>query len=129
MITTLLSVPFVLAILEKEIALVMVLQFFITFFGIGLLHGLAPILTAESFATKYRYSGTGISYSLSAIAGGMIAPPLLAGLIGRDVAGKWYFVPIVYGVYCAIAVVALLFVTETRDLALERLDRNEPATE
>jgi MFS family permease len=105
--------------------IVILLQFLITFFGIGLLHGLAPILTSESFPTKYRYSGTGISYSLSAILGGMVAPSLLAGLIGQDAAGKWYFVPVVYAIYCAVAMLSLLFVRETRDVPLEELDREE----
>ncbi len=123
-VTTLLSYPFVLAILGKRILLIMVLQFLMTFFGIGLLHGLAPILSSESFPTKFRYSGTGISYSLSAILGGMIAPSLLAGLIGQDVLHKWYYVPVVYGVYCVAAVLSLLFVHETRDVTLEDLDRD-----
>jgi MFS transporter, MHS family, shikimate and dehydroshikimate transport protein len=127
-VATVLSYPFVLAILAKQVALILVLQFLITLFGIGLLHGLAPILTSESFPTKYRYSGTGISYNLSAILGGGIAPSLLAGLIGPDVAARWYFVPIVYAIYCAVAMVALLFIRETRDLPLEGLDR-EAATE
>jgi len=122
---TLLSYPCVLAILGKRILLVMVLQFFITFFGIGLLHGLAPILTSESFPTKFRYSGTGISYSLSAMLGGMIAPSLLAGLIGQDVLHKWYYVPIVYAIYCVVAMLALLFIRETRDLNLDDLDPGE----
>jgi MFS transporter, MHS family, shikimate and dehydroshikimate transport protein len=129
LITTLLSVPFVLAILNNQIWLVIILQFLITFFGIGLLHGLAPILTSESFPTKYRYSGTGISYSLSAILGGMVAPSLLAGLIGEDVAEKWYFVPVIYGIYCVVAVVSLGFIRETRDIALEDLDKEVALTE
>src|SRR6201993_198212 len=77
-ITTLLSYPSALAILGRRIPLVMLLQFLITFFGIGLLHGLAPILTSETFPTKFRYSGTGISFALAGMLGGMIAPPLLA---------------------------------------------------
>ena len=120
--TTLLSYPYVRAILGKQLMLMVILQFLITFFGIGVLHGLAPILTAESFPTKFRYSGTGISYSLSAIFGGMIAPPVLAGLIGKDVAHKWHYVPIVYAVYCIVAMLALLFVGETRDINMEELD-------
>src|SRR5262249_16598745 len=122
-VATVLSYPFVLAILAKQIAAILALQFLITLFGIGLLHGLAPILTSESFPTKYRYSGTGISYNLSAILGGGIAPSLLAGLIGPDVAEKWYFVPIVYAIYCVVAMASLLFIRETRDLPLEGLDR------
>lgn len=122
-LTTLLSYPFVLAILGKRIVMAGILQFVITFFGIGLLHGLAPILTAESFPTKFRYSGTGISYSLSAIFGGMLAPSILAALIGQDVRHKWYFVPVLYAVYCVVAMLALLFIRETRDVNLEELDR------
>ncbi|HWZ42714.1 MAG TPA: MFS transporter [Candidatus Saccharimonadales bacterium] len=121
-ITTLLSYPFVLAIVGKRMVLVMLLQFLINFFGIGLLHGLAPILTSESFPTRFRYSGSGISYSFSAILGGMIAPQVLAGLIGQDVRHKWYFVPVVYAVYCAVAMLALVFIRETRDIRLEELD-------
>jgi MFS family permease len=121
-VTTLLSYPFVLAILGKRVALVAVLQFLITFFGIGMLHGLAPILTSESFPTKFRYSGSGISFNLSAIVGGMIAPSLLAGFIGRDVTHKWHYVPIIYGVYCVFAMLSLLFIRETRDVKLEELD-------
>jgi MHS family shikimate/dehydroshikimate transporter-like MFS transporter len=127
-ITTLLSYPFVLAILSKRILLMIVLQFFITFFGIGLLHGLAPILTAESFPTKFRYSGTGISYSLSAILGGMMAPSLLAGLIGQDVLHKWFYVPLVYAAYCITAMLSLVFIRETRDVSLENLDQDKPSS-
>lgn len=72
---------------------------------------------------KFRYSGAGISYSLSAILGGMIAPPVLAGLIGQNVTHKWYFVPVVYGIYCVAAMVALVFIRETRDVDLEAMDR------
>ena len=59
----------------------------------------------------------------------MIAPSLLAGLIGQDVAAKWYFVPIVYGSYCVIALVALLFIRETRDISLQQLDKEAALTE
>jgi MFS family permease len=121
-LTTVLSYPFVLAILGGHFAIIAVLQFFITFLGVGVLHGLAPILTSESFPTKFRYSGAGISFNLSAIFGGMIAPSLLAGLIGADVARRWYYVPVVYAIYCAMGMLALVFIGETRDIDLERLD-------
>ena len=51
----------------------------------------------------------------------MIAPSLLAGLIGRDVVHNWSYVPIVYAIYCAVALLALLFIRETRDVNLEEL--------
>ena len=125
-VSTVLSYPYALAIINKQVLLVAVLQFLIAFCGIGVLHGLAPILTSESFPTRFRYSGTGISYNLSAIVGGMIAPSLLAGFIGRDVAQNWYYVPLVYGIYCVVAMTALFFIRETRELDLESLDHADP---
>ena len=124
-LTTLLSYPFVLAVLSRRILLVMILQILISFFGIGLLHGLAPILASESFPTKFRYSGAGISYNLSGILGGMAAPSLLAALIGEDVFQRWYFVPLLYAFYCVAAMLALLLIGETRDLDLTELDQAE----
>jgi MFS transporter, MHS family, shikimate and dehydroshikimate transport protein len=122
-ITTLLAYPYVLAVLGKRVLLMITLQCLMTFFGVGLLHGLVPILTSESFPTKFRYSGAGISFSLSAVLGGMLAPSILSGLIGTDVLHKWFYMPAIYGVYCAAAMLALLFVRETRDLTMEDLDR------
>jgi MFS transporter, MHS family, shikimate and dehydroshikimate transport protein len=126
-LTTLLSYPLTLAVLSKRITLATLLEILVNFVNFGILLGLAPILTGESFPTKFRYSGTGISFSLAGVLGGMIAPSLLTGLIGQDVFYKWYYVPIVYGFYAVVAMVALRFVRETRDLKLEDLDQAEPA--
>jgi MFS family permease len=121
--TALISYPFALAIVRRHVVLAAVLQCLIVLFGMGLLHGLVPILTSENFPTRFRYSGTGISYGLSGILAGMIAPPLLANLIGQDVAHHWYYLPLTYAVYAAAAMLALLFIRETRDIRLEDLDQ------
>ncbi|HXY48894.1 MAG TPA: hypothetical protein VEI01_05545 [Terriglobales bacterium] len=62
------------------------------------------------------------SYGLSGILAGMIAPPLLATLIGQDVAHHWHYLPFTYAVYGAAAMLALLFIRETRNIRLEDLD-------
>lgn len=121
--TMLLSYPFALAIVGKHVALAAGLQCLIVLFGMGFLHGLVPILTSETFPTRFRYSGTGISYGLSGILAGMIAPPLLARLIGQDVVHHWYYLPVIYAVYGAAAMSALIFIRETRGVRLEDLDR------
>ncbi len=126
-LTTLLSYPLALAVLSRRIGLVTLLEILVNFFGVGILLGLAPILACESFPTKFRYSGTGISYSLAGIMGGMVAPSLLAGFIGHDVFQKWYYVPIAYGIYCGVAMLALRRIRETRDLRFEDLDQPQPA--
>jgi hypothetical protein len=82
-------------------------------------------LTSESFPTRFRYSGGGSSYSLSAILGGASAPSFLAGLIGNDVLHRWFYVPVVYGVYCVAAMLSLLFIGETRDLPMD-FDQEAP---
>jgi MFS transporter, MHS family, shikimate and dehydroshikimate transport protein len=123
--TMLVSYPFTLAIVGKHVVLVAILLCLLVLFGMGLLHGLAPILTSETFPTKFRYSGAGISYGLSGIFAGMIAPPLLARLIGQDVVHHWHYLPLTYAVYGAAAMLALLFIRETRDVRLEDLDTSE----
>jgi MFS transporter, MHS family, shikimate and dehydroshikimate transport protein len=123
--TMLVSYPFTLAIVGRHVVLVAILMCLIVLFGMGLLHGLVPILTSETFPTKFRYSGAGISYGLSGILAGMIAPPLLARLIGQDVAHHWHYLPLTYAVYGAAAMLALLFIRETRDVRLEDLDTSE----
>jgi MFS transporter, MHS family, shikimate and dehydroshikimate transport protein len=123
-VTTILSYPFVRAILGKHILRVGCIQFLIVLLGMGVMHGLTPILTSESFPTKFRYSGSGISFGLGGVLGGMIAPTVLAKLIGADVLHKWYYVPLLYAVYCGAAMFALLFIRETRDTRLEELDRS-----
>ena len=123
--TMLVSYPFALAIVGRHVVLAAVLQCLIVLFGMGLLHGLVPILTSEAFPTRFRYSGAGISYGLSGILAGMIAPPLLATLIGQDVARHWHYLPFTYAVYGAVAMLALIFIRETRDIRLEDLDHSE----
>ena len=121
-LTTLLSYPFVVAIIERRTVLAGLLQFAIVMFGMGVLHGLAPILYSESFPTRFRYSGAGLSFNIAGVLGGMIAPPLLAALVGTDVLRRWYYIPVVYATYAAIALFALQFVRETRGVRLEDLD-------
>ena len=55
----------------------------------------------------------------------MIAPILLARSIGQDVVHHWHYLPLVYAVYGAAAMLALRFIRETRDVRLEDLDTSE----
>ena len=112
--TAVLSYPFARAAVSRQLGVLAALQFLVALGGIGMLHGLVPMLAADSFPTRYRYSGSGIAFNASAILGGAVAPPLLAALIGPDPAGKWVFMPGVYAGYAAIANVALRFLPATR---------------
>jgi hypothetical protein len=44
-------------------------------------------------------------------------------LIGNDVLHKWFYIPVVYSVYCVAAMLALLFIRETRHLTMQDLDQ------
>ena len=127
-VTVALSYPYARAIVERQLFRIALLQCLITLFGMGIMHGLAPVLATEAFPTKFRYSGAGIAYGMSTIVGGMIAPPLLTVLIGTDVAQKWFYIPLVYAVYGCIAMVALLFLRETANLDLHQLDLDDSGT-
>jgi len=120
--TMFVSYPFAMAIVRNQLVLVAALQCLIVLFGMGLLHGLVPILTSETFPTRFRYSGAGISYGLSGILAGMIAPPLLARLVGQDVVHHWHYLPAIYAIYGMAAMFALFFIRETRNIRLEDLD-------
>jgi MHS family shikimate/dehydroshikimate transporter-like MFS transporter len=121
-LTMLLSWPATVVILDQRIPFVMLTQFLIGFLGIGILHGLAPILASEHFPTKLRYSGVGLVFSVAGLLGGMTAPPLLAALIGQDIYRRWGFLPLVYVIYGMASIVALRHIPETRGLSLADLD-------
>jgi MHS family shikimate/dehydroshikimate transporter-like MFS transporter len=124
-ITTLLSYPYVLSILSKNIPLVLVTQSLIVFLGVGTLHALAPVLTSEQFPTKYRYSGSGIAYELSSVIGGMFTPSILAYLIGSNVSSNYFYIPLLYLIYGLIAIISVSLLRETKGLKLEELDKEE----
>ena len=91
-------------------------------FGIGAMHAYAPVLASEQFPTKFRYSGGGIAYNLSAVIGGMFTPALLSELIGKDVVTKFYYIPLFYFIYFIVAVIAILKMKETKDIDLDAID-------
>jgi hypothetical protein len=55
----------------------------------------------------------------------MVAPPLLAVLIGQAVIHRWQYVPAMYFLYCMTAMLALSCLRETRDLQLHDLGKRE----
>jgi MFS family permease len=83
-----------------------------TMFLAGLATGPLGAFLTELFPTKYRYTAAGISYNIAGILGGAV-PPLLAASITARYGGM------VFGVFlavlCAISVVCVWVVKETRD--------------
>ncbi|QDP96702.1 MHS family MFS transporter [Microlunatus elymi] len=83
----------------------------------GLSFGTMGAYLPELFATRYRYSGAALSYSLGGVLGGAL-PPLLAIRL-QDWTGSWAI-----GVMISIiAVISLLCVTRLPETKDERLDQ------
>ena len=47
---------------------------------------------------------------------------VLDGLVGNDVLHSWFYMPVVYAIYCAAAGLSLLFMRKTRNMSIEDLD-------
>jgi len=121
-IPTVMSYPYVLSILSKNIPLVLITELLLVVFGVGAMHAFAPVLASEQFPTKYRYSGSGLAYEISAMIGGMFTPAILSELIGKDVATRYYYIPAFYVIYFVIGLFGILLLKETKDISLEALD-------
>jgi MFS family permease len=121
-IPTIMSYPYVLSILSKNIPLVLITELLLVVFGVGAMHAFAPVLASEQFPTKYRYSGSGLAYEISAMIGGMFTPAILSELIGKDVATKYYYIPAFYVIYFVVGLFGILLLKETKDIDLEALD-------
>ena len=124
-ITTVFSYVFTYSLIIKNLPLVFISELFLVLFGVGLMHAFAPVLASENFPTRYRYSGSGIAYQLSAVIGGMFTPSILTALIGKEVMTKWFYVPLFYFIYFIIAAIALALLRETKGIALAKLDEED----
>ncbi|MBN9112337.1 MAG: MFS transporter [Pseudonocardia sp.] len=82
---------------------------------IGVAYGPLAAYLPELFATRYRYSGAGVSYNLGGVAGGAVVL-----LIAAPLSAVWGGVGL--GIYLAVMLVAgigcLLALPETRDRSL-----------
>jgi MFS family permease len=96
----------------------------VTLFLSGLATGPLGAFLSEIFHTRYRYTATGLSYSLAGMLGGAI-PPLIAGPIIASAGGFTFGV-----ILACVALVSLICVRvigETKQLELDREDATATA--
>ena len=98
----------------------------ITFVIAGTGFGVAGSFLSELFHTRYRYTGSGLSYSLAGVLGGAIPPLVAAGIIGTY--GGFAF-GMLLAAYCLAALLCTLALKETRhkDLIETAVRQGEPA--
>jgi MFS family permease len=77
-------------------------------------------LYAESFATKYRYTGSGFTYSFGGLISGILLALILpALLVTYGVVGAWQAVSLCAVGFVAMSLLASFFVKETRGVVVE----------
>ena len=94
-----------------------------------LLHGTMyagqPSIMAEMFPTRMRYSGVSLGYQVTSIVAGSVAPIIAAALLREF--GSGVPVAIYLAFACAISLVAVIVMRETRGIDLKELDREDLA--
>ncbi|MGN6326553.1 MFS transporter [Pseudolysinimonas sp.] len=90
----------------------------------GMTFGPMGALLPELFPTRTRYTGSGISYNVSSILGASLAPFIAAAFLWQA-DGNILLVGLYLSGAAVLTFIALLFVRETRDIAL---DTEEGAT-
>jgi len=88
----------------------------LTFIIAGHGFGVAGSFLSELFETRYRYTATGLSYSLAGIVGGAVPPLLAAAIIPAS--GSFTF-GVVLAAFCLVSLLCTLMLKETRATSLD----------
>ncbi|WP_129785620.1 MFS transporter [Promicromonospora panici] len=93
----------------------------------AMMYAVQPAIMSEMFPTRMRYSGVSISYQVTSIVAGSLAP-ILATTWLKDT-GSWWPTAVYMLVAAAITLVAALALRETRGASLHDLDAEDQARE
>jgi MFS family permease len=86
----------------------------------ALMYAGQPAIMAELFPTRMRYSGVSLGYQVTSILAGSLAPIIAVALLKAY--GSWVPVAIYLAIACAITVVAVLTMKESKGISLRELD-------
>ncbi|MUL84431.1 MULTISPECIES: MFS transporter [unclassified Mycolicibacterium] len=89
-----------------------------TFCIFGISYGPIASFLPEIFATRYRYTGAGLSFNLAGIVGGAI-PPLVAGVLVATL-GSWAVGAMMAG-FVVVSIVSTVLLPETKGAELDAL--------
>ena len=79
-----------------------------------------PAIMSELFPTRMRYSGVSLGYQVTSIVAGSMAPIIAVALLKEY--NSWVPVAIYLAIACAITVVAVLTLKETKGASLREID-------
>ncbi|GAB2480889.1 MFS transporter [Promicromonospora xylanilytica] len=93
----------------------------------AMMYAVQPAIMAEMFPTRMRYSGVSISYQVTSIVAGSLAPILATTWLKNT--GSWWPTAVYMLVAATITLVAALALRETRGASLHDLDAEDQARE
>lgn len=93
----------------------------------AMMYAVQPAIMSEMFPTRMRYSGVSISYQVTSIVAGSLAPILATTWLKNT--GSWWPTAIYMLVAAAVTLVAALALRETRGASLHDLDAEDQARE
>jgi len=112
-------VPFFF-LLKTASPLLIILAQTLLYSSIAISAGSDKVLFTESFATKYRYSGSGLTYQLGQVISGIAVSVILpAFLLIYGIAGSWQPIACVAIAMAIISIAVSFFVKETATTTLE----------
>lgn len=86
----------------------------------ALMYAGQPAIMGEMFPTRMRYSGVSLGYQVTSILAGSMAPIIAAALLKEF--NSWVPVAIYIMIACAITVVAVVTLKETKGVSLREVD-------
>ncbi|MEO6200377.1 MAG: MFS transporter [Cryobacterium sp.] len=86
----------------------------------ALMYAGQPAIMSELFPTRMRYSGVSLGYQVTSILAGSMAPIIAVALLKQY--NSWVPVAIYLAIACAITVVAVVTLKETRGASLRDID-------
>lgn len=93
----------------------------------AMMYAVQPAIMSEMFPTRMRYSGVSISYQVTSIVAGSLAPILATTWLRNT--GSWWPTAVYMLVAAAVTLVAALALRETRGASLHALDAEDEARE
>ncbi|MEU4385066.1 MFS transporter [Promicromonospora sp. NPDC023805] len=93
----------------------------------AMMYAVQPAIMSEMFPTRMRYSGVSISYQVTSIVAGSLAPILATTWLKNT--GSWWPTAVYMLVASVITLVAALALRETKGASLHALDAEDQARE
>ncbi|WP_285102632.1 MFS transporter [Promicromonospora sp. MEB111] len=93
----------------------------------ALMYAVQPAIMAEMFPTRMRYSGVSISYQVTSIVAGSLAPILATTWLKNT--GSWWPTAVYMAIAAVITLIAALALRETKGASLHALDAEDQARE